>query len=105
MKRMLLSFSFFLAVATTLTAADWPAWRGPTGQGHSEEKNLPLKWGGKDQQNVKWKVPLADAGNSTPIVSGDNIFVTQATKGGGTRSLICFGRADGKVKWQKDVEY
>src|SRR5262245_57483549 len=106
MTRTLPACAFLVAIATTLSAADWPAWRGPTGQGHSDEKNLPLKWsGGKNQENVKWKVPLADAGNSTPVIWGDNIFVTQATKGGGTRSLMCFARADGKLKWQKDVEY
>jgi outer membrane protein assembly factor BamB len=106
MKRTLPSLAFLLAIASTLTAADWPAWRGPTGQGHSDEKNLPLKWSaGKTEQNVKWKVPLADAGNSTPVIWGDSIFVTQATKGGGTRSLLCFARADGKLKWQKDVAY
>jgi hypothetical protein len=87
-------------------AADWPAWRGPTGQGFCDEKNVPFKWsGGKKQENVKWKVPLKDAGNSTPIVWGNNIFVTQANKGGSVRSLICFARADGKIRWQKDVEY
>ena len=84
-------------------AADWPAWRGPTGQGISEEKNLPLKWRAK--QNVKWKVPLANPGNSTPIIHGGKIFLTQANKGGSERSLICFDRADGKVLWQKNVAY
>src|SRR5262245_35035622 len=69
MKRTLSSLTFLVAVASTLTAADWPAWRGPTGQGHCEEKNLPLKWsGGKNQENVKWKVPLANPGNSTPVI-------------------------------------
>jgi outer membrane protein assembly factor BamB len=106
MKRTLSALIFLIAVAATLSAADWPAWRGPTGQGHSEEKNLPLKWsGGKNQENVKWKVALKDPGNSTPVISGDNIFVTQANKGGSERSLMCFARADGKLKWQKDVSY
>lgn len=106
MKRAISSLTFLLAVAATLGAADWPAWRGPTGQGHSEEKNLPLKWsGGKNQENVKWKVALKDPGNSTPVISGDNIFVTQANKGGSERSLMCFARSDGKLKWQKDVSY
>jgi outer membrane protein assembly factor BamB len=93
----------WLVVCSALVAADWPAWRGPTGQGVCEEKNVPLKWSGKE--NVKWKVALADPGNSTPIVWGENVFLTQANKGGSVRSLICFARADGKVRWQKDVSY
>ena len=98
MKRVLASLAL-MTICASLTASDWPAWRGPTGQGHSDERNLPLKWGGKNQENVKWKVALKDPGNSTPVVWGDHIFVTQANKGGSERSLICFARADGKIRW------
>lgn len=105
MKRLLASLVLFFAIASTLAAADWPAWRGPTGQGHSEEKNPPLKWNGKNQENVKWKIQLANPGNSTPIVWGEYVFVTQANKGGGERSLLCFARDTGALKWQKDVAY
>jgi outer membrane protein assembly factor BamB len=87
----------------SVRAADWPAWRGPSGQGFCEEKNLPLKW--SDKENVRWKVPLAEEGNSTPVVWGDRIFLTQATRGGAKRSLLCLARADGKRVWQRDVEY
>jgi outer membrane protein assembly factor BamB len=86
-----------------LSAGNWSAWRGPTGQGHCDEKNVPLKW--SDREYVKWKVPLANPGNSTPVVWGDHLFVTQANKGGSERSLFCFARADGKLRWQKDVTY
>lgn len=93
----------FLAAASQLFAADWPAWRGPTGQGLCEEKNVPLTW--SDKENVKWKTPLANPGNSTPVVWGDKIFLTQANTGGTERSLLCFARADGKLLWQKTVSY
>lgn len=92
-----------LLAVQSATAGDWPAWRGPGGQGMSEEKGLPLTW--SDKTNVKWKVPLADAGNSTPVVWGERIFLTQANKGGTVRSLICFARGDGKLLWQKDLTY
>jgi outer membrane protein assembly factor BamB len=92
-----------LAFSSVLSASNWPAWRGPTGQGHCDERNVPLKW--SDKENVKWKVPLANPGNSTPVVWGNHIFVTQANKGGSERSLLCFARADGKLRWQKDVAY
>ncbi len=99
-------FAATILLATTAgftIAADWPAWRGPTGQGVSEEKNLPLKWSAKD--NVKWKVALANQGNSTPVIWGEKLFLTQANKGGTERSLICFNRADGKILWQKTIAY
>jgi outer membrane protein assembly factor BamB len=92
-----------LTAACSAIAADWPAWRGPSGQGLCQEKGVPLKW--SSTENVKWKVPLAHQGNSTPVVWGDNIFLTQANKGGTERSLLCLARADGKVRWQKDVAY
>src|SRR5262245_31099590 len=98
-----IALALLAVLGSVVHAANWPAWRGPTGQGHCEEKNLPLKW--SDKNNVRWKVALADEGNSTPVVWGDRIFLTQATKGGAKRSLLCFARADGKVLWQKDVEY
>ena len=63
-----------LALGTPSRADNWPAWRGPTGQGQCAEKNLPTRWSAT--QNVKWKVPLPDAGNSTPVVWGDKVFLT-----------------------------
>jgi outer membrane protein assembly factor BamB len=93
-----------LVFSASLAVADnWPSWRGPTGQGYCDEKNVPLKWG--EKENVRWKIPLADHGNSTPVIWKDRIFLTQANKGGTLRSLICFDRKDGKQLWQKDVEY
>jgi len=71
--------------------------------GFCEEKNLPVKWSGAE--NVKWKVALDFQGNSTPVVWRDKIFLTQANTGGTVRSLLCFARADGKLLWQKDVNY
>ena len=101
--------SHVLAVALLLVtlplahAENWPAWRGPTGQGISTDKKLPVKWSAT--QNVKWKVPLPDAGNSTPTVWGDKIFLTQATEKGKKRSLWCVSRKDGSKLWEKTVEF
>ena len=56
------------------TAADWPAWRGPNGSGVAPDRTLPTRWSATD--NVAWKARLAGAGVSTPIVSGDHVYVT-----------------------------
>lgn len=103
MIRTAAAFILVTAACATLAAADWPAWRGPTGQGTSAETNLPLTWSPKE--NVKWKVPLAHPGNSTPVVWGQKVFLTLANKGGTERSLICFDRAAGTQLWQKTVTY
>lgn len=97
-----IAICLFLVFASSAWGENWPAWRGPTGQGFCEEK-LPLKW--SKTENVKWKIPLAHQGNSTPVVWGDRIFLTQANTGGTVRSLLCLARADGKLLWQRDVEY
>src|SRR5262245_39881391 len=87
-------------VGQTSHAADWPAWRGSNNNGITTEA-APLTW--SRTQNVRWKVPLPGPGNSTPIVVGDRIFLTQAVDGGKQRSLIAYQRADGKKLWQVDL--
>jgi outer membrane protein assembly factor BamB len=92
-----------LALAAAGRADNWPGWRGPHGDGHSAEKDLPLTWGRDD--HVRWKVPLPDAGNSSPVVWGKRVFLTQATEKGTRRALLCFDRADGKLLWKRETVY
>src|SRR5580765_898360 len=63
-----------VALAGSISAADWPQWRGPRGTGASDEKNLPVRWSATD--NVAWKAAIGGLGVSSPIVSGDRVFVT-----------------------------
>ncbi len=97
----LLSFFLFIAFNGALLAGNWPGWRGPTGDGICTEKNLPTKW--STTENVKWRVPLPERGNSTPVVWGDKIFVTQPLEKDGKRALLCFDRATGKELWRATV--
>jgi outer membrane protein assembly factor BamB len=92
-------------VCQVALADDWPAWRGPTGLGVSSEPeaSVPLRWSATE--NVRWKVPLPGPGNSTPVVWGDRIFITQATDGGKQRSTMCFARQDGALLWRRAIEY
>ena len=92
-----------LAPWLQIRADNWPAWRGPTGQGICEETELPLKWSAS--KNVRWKLPLPAPGNSTPIAWGKLIFLTQATNSGAGRWTWCVNRDDGKIAWKKKVAY
>jgi outer membrane protein assembly factor BamB len=85
-------------VPGTVLAGHWPAWRGPDGTGTCREKKLPLRW--STNQNVLWRVPLPDRGNSTPIVWGKRVFLTQALTKENRRTVMCFDRRDGKLLWQ-----
>jgi outer membrane protein assembly factor BamB len=55
-------------------AADWPHWRGPGATGVAPDPKLPLRWSATE--NIAWKARIAGVGVSTPIVSGDRVFVT-----------------------------
>jgi outer membrane protein assembly factor BamB len=91
-------------LAGTIDAGDWPNWRGDAGgSAATTETGLPMKWDAKT--NVKWRAPLPNRGNSTPIVVGDNVFLTQVVEQVNFRSVICFDRRNGKLRWQKGVTY
>lgn len=86
----------------TLPAANWPAWRGPTHDGVTEETDLPLEW--SSSSNVKWKIPLPDRGNSTPVVWGDKLFLTQAVTKESRRNLMCLDKKTGRLLWTAGIK-
>ncbi len=76
-------------------AGDWPAFRGPRGDGQApSDSNLPVEW--SPDVNVKWKAPLPDGGSSSPIVVAGRVFVTCAEDEGRKRHLYCFDRSTGE---------
>src|SRR5262245_30928976 len=99
--RRLLALALPLVLTAAARADHWPAWRGPDGTGVSRERDLPFTWG--KGQGVRWKVPLPGPGNSTPVIWGDHVFLTQALDGGKRRALVAYARADGKKLWQDEV--
>jgi outer membrane protein assembly factor BamB len=100
-----------LLCAGFVRAEDWPAWRGPRLDGSSREKNLPLKWSvTKDPQtneerleNIVWRTPITGLGHSSPIVSGDHIFLTTCFIKEKKRMLLCLDRKSGKLLWEREV--
>jgi outer membrane protein assembly factor BamB len=72
---------------------DWPEFRGPTGQGHSDERGLPLTW--SETENVRWKVAIPGKGWSSPAIQGDRIWLTTATEEGKSLRAICIDRNSG----------
>lgn len=86
-----------------LSAADWLQWRGNSGNGVSSEKNLPREWAA--DRNIAWKVSLPGEGNSTPIIVGDQVFITCPTDGGKKRHLIAYDKKSGKENWRATVDF
>lgn len=87
----------------TAFAEHWPQWRGPGGNGITNEAGLPTTW--SRETNVAWRVELPESGNSSPVVWGDRIFVTQPISAENMRTVICFRKSDGKQLWQQGVKY
>ena len=94
---------FLLLTLVSAHAANWPSWRGPHNDGTCDETSLPVKWSA--EENIAWKVDLPDRGNSTPIVWGDQVFLTQAIEKEGRRLLLCFDKKTGKKLWEAGATY
>jgi outer membrane protein assembly factor BamB len=84
-----------------MLSANWPAWRGPNGDGVSSEKNLPIKW--SPTQNIAWKLALPQWSGATPVIWGDTIFLNVAEANGDALSLWAVNRAKGEVLWKKPL--
>lgn len=74
---------FVVIVALTPGTADdnWPAFRGPTGDGSSDAKGIVTKW--SETENVRWKTAIHGKGWSSPVVWGDQVWVTTSEEEGG----------------------
>lgn len=55
---------------------EWPQFRGPGGQGHSDVATLPVTW--SESENVKWKTAIPGEGHSSPVISGKQLWLTTA---------------------------
>ncbi len=76
----------------------WPRWRGPSGQGMVTPGKYSNTW--TPSTMVKWKIALPGAGNSSPIVWGDRIYLTTAYERGGRLSMLAYQRSDGRKLWE-----
>ena len=102
--------------ASSAFAGDsWPGFRGPGADGHSDAKNLPLTW--SETENVRWKTAIHGRGHSSPVVLGNQVWVTTADELMGEKEglakrgapppnpvkevsffAICVDRATGKIE-------
>jgi len=101
-----------LLLAPVVRGDDWPQFRGPTGLGITPEKNLPLRWGGPERENVLWESPLVGEGHASPVIQGGRLFVTTArwaesvkdrTKVIPEHHVLCYRTADGERLWDVTI--
>ena len=77
------------------SAENWPQFRGPDGDGHSDATGLPLSW--SETNHIKWKTPIHDRGWSSPVIWGSQIWLTTASEDGTKLFVVCVDRETGKI--------
>lgn len=97
MKRIWAACALALLTTRPLGAEDlhWPQFRGPRGDGTSTSTGLPLNW--SEQRNVKWKTAIHGRAWSSPVIWGDQIWLTTATENGRELSVLCVDRDSGRI--------
>lgn len=100
--RLITSNLLFLILSVSgIRAQNWPCWRGPEGDGTSNESGVPVKW--DSVTNVLWKVRVPGSGYSSPVVWEGKLFLTTALTATHEKQLLCFNSGNGRLLWQKTV--
>jgi len=97
MQRILILSVICLLTVAGRAAADenWPNLHGPRHNSHSDSTGLPLVW--SETENIVWKTPVHDSGWSSPVVWGNQIWLTTATDDGKQSYAVCVDRQSGKI--------
>ena len=89
------------ALSLSVSAQDWPHWRGPNYNGSAASAALPRTFG--PEENVRWAAAMPGPGASTPIVIGDRIFLSSVDAERARLVALCLDRRSGEVRWQRDA--
>lgn len=88
-------------LAPGANAENWPAWRGPRGDGTSQERDIPTRW--TADENIAWKAAVPGVGHASPIVWQDRVFIVSCLEESQERVLLSFDGVGGKLQWQQVV--
>ena len=89
-------FGLVCVLAGGAQAVDnWPQFRGPDGQGHADAARLPTAW--STNQNVTWRTPLPGKGFSSPVLWGDQLWMTAALENGLSFHALCVEKTSGTL--------
>ncbi|MAS92523.1 MAG: serine/threonine protein kinase [Verrucomicrobiales bacterium] len=87
----------------SLHADFWPEFRGPEGNGHAAEADVPLQW--SQRKNIRWKIKVPGKAWSTPVVANGRVFVTTAVEDSRELTLqaASYSLEDGESEWESEV--
>ena len=97
---LLVSLAFTGGAAET----EWPQFRGPTGQGNSNARDVPVEWSATN--NVAWSVETPGRGWSSPVLANGRIYLTSSVGEPGsdvTLHVLCLDAGTGAVVWDVEV--
>jgi outer membrane protein assembly factor BamB len=111
-----------LALTTTLSASNWPSFRGPAASGVASGPAAPTTWDVPAGKGVKWRVPVPGLAHSSPIVWGNQVCVATAANDKAMADLkvglygniqsaddqsphrwmvLCYDAQTGKLLWER----
>jgi outer membrane protein assembly factor BamB len=95
--------ALMLTHSTTVAEAGdvWPQFRGPGGQGHADAAKLPINW--SEDEHVTWKTEIPGKGWSSPVIWGDQIWMTTASDEGRLLRAVCVDRRSGQIVHNVEV--
>ncbi len=93
--------SLMILFSIQVQSQNWPGWRGPNGDGTSNETNLPVKWDATT--NIEWKSEIPGKGHSSPIIWEDRLFILTAYPETKEKVLLCYDSRNGDLLWQETV--
>ena len=96
-----LPFILFFLISTTQLVADWPQFRGPDGQGHSNEKGVPIQWA--EDRNITWKSAVPGQGWSSPVIAANQVWMTGAEVEGKSLHAVCIDKTSGALLYNIEV--
>lgn len=94
-------FVLLLACLAAHAGVDWPEMRGPTQNGHADNKGLPIHW--SETENIKWKTEIPRRGWSTPVIADGKIWMTTAAADGHDFYVLCVDEQSGKIVVNKKL--
>jgi outer membrane protein assembly factor BamB len=91
-----------LPATITISANDWPAWRGPTRDGIAASgQTPPLRW--SETEGILWKTAVPGRGHSSPTVVGERIYLATADNENQAQAVLCLERSTGTLVWRSEV--
>ncbi len=91
----------FILSSFSIEKENWLQLRGSTADGISVSKTAPVKW--NETENIAWKTPVEGRAWSSPVVYGDQIWLSSATDDGKRMLAVCIDFESGKIIREIDL--